>query len=96
MPFDDTAVVPTPAQLDVYRQIDVNLPALILELRDRSLKREFHYALVALCAGSVSFIGVVGGFIYLVMQQHPAAAASLLGTGVFGMIGAFLRTRLDR
>jgi hypothetical protein len=50
--------------------------------------------MAALFCGLAAFSGVVGGFIYLVMHGHPEAAGGLLATGVLGLIGTFLRSRL--
>jgi predicted membrane protein len=54
----------------------------------------FTYALTGLIIGGVIAVALIAGFIYLVMQGHPAAAGSLLGTGALGMVAAFRATRL--
>ena len=57
-------------------------------------RREFWYAVASLAGGVITVLSVVGGFVYLVMNNHPQAAGSLLGTGVLGLIQGFIRARL--
>jgi hypothetical protein len=50
---------------------------------------------VALVIGGLVSISLVGGFVYLVMNDHPKSAAILLGSGALGMVAGFRSTRLD-
>jgi hypothetical protein len=52
--------------------------------------------MTALIIGGAVTLSLIGGFIYLVMNQHPKAAAGLLSGGVVTMVSAFLSTRLDK
>ena len=61
---------------------------------DRADQREHSYALVALIGGMLSFLGVVAGFIYLVIQGHTQAAGLLLGAAVLAIVGQMIRARL--
>jgi hypothetical protein len=87
-------LIPSPEQLQKFQAIDPALPALIIQVRDREHQREFEYAVRALIVAALGMALVVGGFIFLVMQNRAAAAATLLGAGVLGMIGGFTRARL--
>jgi hypothetical protein len=89
-----TSVVLSPEQLQEYGKIDPSLPGLVLRGRDHELQREFLYAIGSLTAGVIAFLSIVGGYVYLVMHEHPNAAAALLGTGVLSLIGGFIRARL--
>lgn len=89
-----TSLLPSPAQLQLYRQVDSRLPELVVQVADREAQREYYYALAGMISSVVLFLSVVGGFVYLVMQDHPKAAAGLLGAGVLGLINAILRARL--
>lgn len=57
-------------------------------------RRDYSYALTALICGAVCFLGVVGAFVYLVMQGHGVSAGALLGAGILGIVGSFIRARL--
>jgi hypothetical protein len=58
-------------------------------------QRQFLYATLSLGGGILVTLALIGGFIYLVMEGHPEAAASLLGTGALGLVAGFLSSRLD-
>jgi len=47
-------------------------------------------------SGAILAILVFGGFVYLVIRGHTAAAGSLLGVGVLNMVQGFVRTRLRK
>ena len=94
MAKQQVSLVPSPEQLQRYREIDSSLPALLFKARDRELQREFFYAALALGIAALALILVLGGFVYLVMQGHPTEAKILLGAGVLGLIASFIRARL--
>lgn len=89
-----TSLILNPEQLAQYARLDRELPALIVKARDNELKRQFAYAVLSLVCGILALLTVVGGFIFLVLRGHAQAAAALLATGVLGLIGGFLRSRL--
>jgi small-conductance mechanosensitive channel len=89
-----TSLVLNPEQLKEFQVIDPALPALVVEARTLELKRQFHYAVLALVAGLVAFLSMVGGFVFLVLQGHSGAAGLLLGAGVLGLVAGFVRSRL--
>jgi hypothetical protein len=66
----------------------------VFELVDRANRREHSYALAALLCGTVSFLGVVAGFLYLVVQGHTQAAGVLLGAAVLAIVGQMIGSRL--
>lgn len=88
-----TSVVLNPLQLEYYARVDPQLPALITEVRDRQLAREYRYAMMGLGIAGLGLVLVIGGFIYLVMNGHPVSAGWLLGGGGTGLIAGFLRAR---
>jgi hypothetical protein len=88
------SLVPSPEQLEQFQKVNPTLPAQVLQARDRELHREFLYAAIALGVAALALILVLGGFVYLVMQGHPAEAKILLGAGVLGLIASFVRARL--
>lgn len=94
MAKEQVSLVPSPEQLKLFQAIDPALPALLVQARDRELHREFVYAAIALGVAALALILVLGGFVYLVMQNHSTEAKILLGAGVLGLIAGFLRARL--
>ena len=94
MAKNQVSLVPSPEQLEQFRKVDPELPALVMLASERELARDFAYAVIALGVAALALILVLGGFVYLVMQDHPTAAGSLLGAGVLGLIWGFLRARL--
>lgn len=57
-------------------------------------RQAFAYAMTGLVIGGLIAIGVIVGFVYLVVNGHPEAAGSLLGASVLGMIAGFRSSRL--
>jgi hypothetical protein len=90
-----TSLIPSPQQLAAYQQIDPKLPVEIVQVADRSDRRNFIYAMTALVSGWTAFIFAVLTFAYLIMHDHAGAAASVLGTGVLGIVYAMIRARLQ-
>jgi uncharacterized membrane protein len=90
------AVVPSPALLAEYNNINPNLPLSIVEAGQRELAREFQYAIVFLVFGGCISLSIIGGFVYLAMQDHPTAAGALLGAGVLNMVTGFVRNRFRK
>jgi small-conductance mechanosensitive channel len=56
---------------------------------------QFRYAISGLAIAGIGLISVIGGFIFLVALNHPEAAGVLLGAGILGLIGGFLKIRLQ-
>ena len=88
------AVVLNPQQLQEYSNVDPSLPALITEAGMETQRQKFIYATLALAFGFLLALAVVGGFIYLVMHDHPKSAAGLIGAGVLGLVTGFQTVRL--
>jgi hypothetical protein len=88
-----TSVVLNPAELELYASVDPQLPALITQVRDRQLEREYNYAMMGLRIAGLGLFLVIGGFMYLVMNGHPQSAAWLLGSGGLTAIAGFQRAR---
>ncbi len=91
---EQTSLVLSPEQLAKYAKVDPSLPMLVVEARNLELKRQFTYAIVGMIAGVAVVFCILGTFTYLAMNGHTAAAAGLLGAGVIGLVGGFVRSRL--
>ena len=89
-----TSLVLSPEQLAEYARVSSDLPALVVKARSDELTRQFTYAVLSLLSGIVALLSIIGGYIYLVVQGYPRSAGGLLATGVLGLIGGFLRSRL--
>jgi hypothetical protein len=88
------ALIPSPEQLQPFARLNPKLPSEIVRAAIREAEREYWYALTALICGAFSFALVIGAFVYLVETGHAKAAAGLLGAGLLGVIGSFIRARL--
>ena len=91
---EQTSLILDPQQLAEYATVDPTLPALVIATRNFELQRKYHYAVLSLIAGVLVVFGILGTFVYLVMNGHPQAAAALLGAGVLSLVGGFVRSRL--
>jgi hypothetical protein len=87
-------IVLNPEVLQLYKQVNESLPALIVQAIDGQLRREYRYAVGGQIVAALALILMAGGFVYLVMNGHEKAAYALLGAGVLNVIGGFLRARL--
>jgi hypothetical protein len=88
------ASVPSPDVLRAYGLVSPDLPFYIVKVWRADHSRNFWYATTALIIGGLLAISLIGGFVYLVMQQHGGYAAGLLGAGAFGMVAGFRASRL--
>jgi hypothetical protein len=88
------ALVLSPEILLQFAQVDPGMPSMVTRAGIVERTQEYRYAMAALFCGLAAFGCVVGGFIYLVMNNHPNPASALLVTGILSLVGAFLRSRL--
>jgi hypothetical protein len=89
------AAFENPAILRLYKEIDPELPRLIVEASNRQLEREYQYASRGQWISLAALVMAFSGFIYLIMQNHAEAAGVLLGAGVIGLISGYLNARLS-
>lgn len=89
------AQVPNPAILREYSEVAPELPALIIQAWERRHHRQFVYATTLGVIGGCVMLTLIGGYIYLVMEDHRYYAAGLLSGGVLSAVAGFIATRLD-
>jgi hypothetical protein len=65
----------------------------IAALADADSRRANGYAIVGMFCGTVSFLGCLGSYVYLVMQHHDTAAGVVLGATVLAVIGRMIHGR---
>lgn len=53
-------------------------------------KSDSDYRMACLGMGLIALLVLVGGIVYLGMNDRPAAAASIAGMGAIGIVGAFI------
>jgi hypothetical protein len=58
-------------------------------------RRSHFYAILGMACGTLSFLGCLGAYVYLVVQGHPTAAGVVLTTTVLAIIGRMIGSRLD-
>jgi uncharacterized membrane protein YjjB (DUF3815 family) len=81
---------------DELAQLTNETAASSLEVVDRAHRREYAYASLAMVCGTLGFLACVGTLAYLVVVNHPQAAAIVLGTGVLTVVGQIINSRLNR
>lgn len=64
---------------------------VIAALADADSRRSNGYAIIGMLCGTISFLGCLGSYVYLVAQHHDTAAGVVLGTTVLGIIGRMIR-----
>jgi hypothetical protein len=57
-------------------------------------RRAYRFAMLSLLIGGILSLGLIVGFVYLVMQGHTTAAGLLLGSGALSLVAGFRSTRL--
>lgn len=88
------SVVLNPQQLQLYSEIDPELPAILIKAAVAVNRREFWFAFSQGTYGFLLALGVIGGSIYLAMNGHDWVAGTMLGAGAVGMVTGFQISRL--
>jgi uncharacterized membrane protein len=92
---ENNALLPSVEQLtQISTDLGPKMAELIVQIAARNQRGELLYATLSLLGGLIVAVGVIGGFVYLVVQGYPKAAAGLLGVGVLNVIGGFVRNRV--
>ncbi len=86
----DKSLLPPSAELELLSNEKVKV---IVALADSESRRSSTYAIVGMLCGTVSFLGCLGSYVYLVMQHHDVAAEVVLGATVLAIIGRMIRGR---
>ena len=89
-------ILPPPEVLDLFQRFGSQAPIEVLRMWRAQHQADFVYATVALVIAGVLGLGLIGGFIYLVLRGHAIAAGVLLGSGALSMVAGFRRVRLNR
>jgi len=84
------SLLPSGKQLDALSEEKVRVIAALAEGESR---RSYSYAIVGMVCGTVSFLGCLASYVYLVNQKHDTAAGVVLGTTVLAIIGRMIRGR---
>jgi len=90
------AAIPSAELLREYDIVGHDLPSKVITAWQSGHDRSFRYAMAALIIGGLLALGLLGGFIYLVMQGHGGYAATLLGGGTLSMVAGFRSVRLNQ
>ena len=90
MALPDRSLLPSVAELESLSDEKVKS---IVALADNQGRRSNVYALVGMGCGTVSFLGCLGSYVYLVIQHHDAAAGVVLGATVLAIVGRMIRGR---
>jgi hypothetical protein len=63
---------------------------------ERDNRRAHFFALAGLVCGTISFLAMNAGFVYLVMTGHPLVAGTVLGAGVLAIGGRVIALAQSR
>jgi hypothetical protein len=88
MPPPDSYLLPSTVELEPLTDGKVKL---LVGLADNANRRGHAYAIFGMACGTVSFLGSLGAYVYLVESRHEAAAGIVLGTGVLAIVGRMIR-----
>lgn len=86
--------IPSPQALAAYSEIDPELPKIITMGAIRRDDHAYQYMRNGLFIGGAIAAGLICGFIYLIIQNHPTAAGALLSAAAIGMVSGFRNVRL--
>ncbi len=90
MPQPDKYLLPSTVELKPLTDEKVKL---LVGLADGANRRAHAYAIFGMVCGTVSFLGSLGSYVYLVESHHEAAAGVVLGTGVLAIVSRMIRGR---
>lgn len=90
MAHPDRTLLPPSAELELLSDEKVKA---IVSLADSESRRSNTYAIIGMLCGTVSFLGCLGSYVYLVIQHHDVAAEVVLGATVLAIIGRRIRGR---
>ena len=83
-------IAPNPEIVRFYEEISPGYGRIIIEQWALRNRRAFLTPFVAMIFSFALASGLIGGFVYLVMQGHTKAALALLGAGAISLVTAFL------
>jgi hypothetical protein len=89
----EIALLPTVSDL---AKLTPEVASEVLRFADRVNQRETGYATLGAVCGASCFLCCAGVFVYLVETGHPAAAGTVLGTAVLGIVGKFIDSRIRK
>jgi hypothetical protein len=82
--------------LDLFQRFGPQAPIEVLRMWRAQHQANFVYATVALVIAGALGLGLIGGYVYLVMEGHATAGGVLLGSGALSMVAGFRTVRLHR
>jgi hypothetical protein len=88
MASPDKYLLPSTMELEPLSDEKVRL---LVELADSVNRRSNTYSIVGMACGTISFIGCLSSYVYLVAMHHDAAAGVVLGTTVLAIVGRMIR-----
>lgn len=86
----DKYLLPPPSELQVLSD---EMVRVLVSLADAESRRRNLYANLGMICGTVSFLGSLGAYVYLVGLNHEAAAAVVLGATVLAVISTMIKSR---
>lgn len=88
--------LPPPEVMADYAAIDPSYPEFLKETFRAELRRNFVYQMVALGAGWLFGMALVGGAVFLAYTNHPKMALTLVGANCLGLASRMLAKSVKR
>jgi hypothetical protein len=86
-----SALLPKPKEFE--KLTDAQTQIVMSTIRDAN-NNDLAYAQLTAVCGFLSLMGCIGTFAYLIETGHPQAAGTVVATGVLGIVGQFIKSRL--
>jgi len=91
LPQGSQPLLPSPADLSALHDA---VAVRVVDAAVANLNNNHRYAMTGMICGTISFLGCVAAYVYLVADGHPKAATLALGAAVLSVIGRMLAARL--
>jgi hypothetical protein len=89
------AVIPNPQMLQLYSEIDPDLPMFIIKAAAEFNSQEYRFAMTMGSFGFIISVIVILSAVYLAMNGHGTVAGTLLTAGMVGVVVGFQYARLS-
>jgi hypothetical protein len=80
--------------IEILRELPEATALAVIQAASDEQRRETNYASLAMVCGTLSFLGCIGAFCYLVAIGHQQSSILVLGAGVLAIVVRMITARL--
>lgn len=80
--------------VEALREMSESTALAVIRAASDEQRRETHYASLAMVCGTLSFLGCIGAFCYLVAIGQQQSSILVLGAGVLAIVARMISARL--